>query len=68
MPMINKLLWEIGVQWEKYLGYVCDGGGTYPDVFYPDGHGGYRSEATDKAESDEGEAGVKNFIFLCQFD
>ena len=31
---INAMIWELGMQWEQYLGYTCDGGGTYPDIFY----------------------------------
>ena len=28
------MIWELGMQWEQYLGHTCDGGGTYPDIFY----------------------------------
>ena len=31
---INAMIWELGMQWEQYLGHTCDGGGTYPDIFY----------------------------------
>lgn len=34
LPHINAILWELGMQWEQYLGYTCDGAGTYPDIFY----------------------------------
>ena len=63
--MINKLLWEIGVQWEKYLGYVCDGGGTYPDVYYPDGKGGYKTEKMDTSHEENGDDRTAGKLRTC---